>query len=182
MATLRQYPHVNRIRSFYQKANDVTRHRGEQWYQREHDYALWLAQRTGYPPRIVCACLAVLSPRCQWTRVKGACGQLLSGDMPSGIFGRSLAKAEEILASRHTLVIDPRRAPKTWAFWQNLWRPYNHYPVTLDSWMFRAHGLPANAGVRSYRMLADAYRTVARDLGLVPNQLQATVWLHVKAS
>jgi len=47
MATLRQYPHVNRIRSFYQKANDLTRHRGELWYQREHEYALWLALRTG---------------------------------------------------------------------------------------------------------------------------------------
>ena len=46
--------------------------------------------------------------------------------------------------------------------------------------MFRAHGLPANAGIARYRALADAYRIVARDLGLVPNQLQATVWLHVK--
>jgi len=114
--------------------------------------------------------------------VKGACGQLLSGDVPSGIFGRSLAKADEILTSRHSDLIDPRQAPKTWAFWQNLWRPYNHYPVTLDSWMFQAHGLPANAGLRTYNALADAYRTVARDLELVPNQLQAIVWLHVKGS
>jgi hypothetical protein len=29
MATLRQYPHITRIRSLDQKAADVTRHRGE---------------------------------------------------------------------------------------------------------------------------------------------------------
>jgi hypothetical protein len=180
MKLLHAQPHIPRIESMYHKASDLTKQRGQLWYQREYDYALWLAQRTGHPPRIVCACLAVLSPRCQWPRVKGACGQLLSGDVPSGMFGRNLAKAQEILASRHTGSIDPRRAPKTWAFWQNLWHPNDPKPVTLDSWMFRAHGLPANSGIRTYRMLADAYRTVARDLGLVPNQLQATVWLHVK--
>ncbi len=172
--------HISQIRKFYREAHTITQQHGRIWYQREHDYALWLAQRTGHTPRIVCACLAVLSPRCQWTRVKGACGQLLSGDVPSGIFGRNLAKAKTILTSRHSDLIDPRQAPKTWAFWQNLWRPYNHYPVTLDSWMFQAHGLPAKTGLCTYNALADAYRTVARDLELVPNQLQAIVWLHVK--
>jgi len=121
-----------------------------------------------------------LSPRCQWPRVKHACHELLAGNHPSGIFGHNLAKAEHILASRNGIAIDPATAPKTWAFWQNLWHPNDPNPVTLDSWMFRAHGLPVNAGIVSYRLLADAYRTVARDLGLVPNQLQATVWLHVK--
>ena len=48
--------------------------------------------------------------------------------------------------------------------------------------MFQAHGLPAKTGLRTYNALADAYRTVARDLELVPNQLQAIVWLHVKES
>jgi hypothetical protein len=181
MAPLRQYPHIARIRSFYDKASDSTKQRAHQWYQREHDYALWLARRTGYPPRIVCACLAVLSPRCQWPRVKGACGQLLSGDVPSGIFKRNQAKAKEILKSRRRDLIDPRRAPKTWAFWQNLWHPDDPEPVTLDAWMFRAHGLPPGSGVRVYRLLADAYRVVASDLGLVPNQLQAAIWLHTKA-
>jgi hypothetical protein len=93
---------------------------------------------------------------------------------------RNLAKAQEILILRGPIPIDPKQAPKTWSFWQNLWRPDNPYPVTLDSWMLRAHGLLASSGIGIYRMLADAYRDVARDVGLTPNQLQAMVWLHVK--
>jgi hypothetical protein len=174
--------HISQIRKFYREAHTITQQHGRIWYAEEHGYAARLAKRADRPVRIICACLAVLSPRCQWPRVKNACNQLLSGNAPRGIFGRNIAKAEEILASRNGMLIDPKTAPKTWAFWQNLWHPNDPKPVTLDSWMFRAHGLPANAGIARYRILADAYRTVARDLGLVPNQLQATVWLHVKAS
>jgi len=52
--------------------------------------------------------------------------------------------------------------------------------VTLDSWMFRAHGLPDSIRLGTYQALAEAYRSVASELGLIPNQLQAIVWLHIK--
>jgi hypothetical protein len=84
MPLLRPSWHITRIRSIYDKANDATRLRGKLWYEREHDYALWLARRTGHSPRIVCACLSVLSPRCQWPRVKGACADCCpSGNPPA---------------------------------------------------------------------------------------------------
>ena len=35
---------------------------------------------------------------------------------------------------------------------------------------------------QTYQGLADCYRSVAEELALVPNQLQATVWLHVKVT
>jgi hypothetical protein len=78
------------------------------------------------------------------------------------------------------LPIDPKTAPKTWAFWQNLWHPHDPTPVTLDVWMFRAHGLPVSARLGTYEALAEAYRSVAAEVGLIPNQLQAIVWLHIK--
>jgi hypothetical protein len=99
---------------------------------------------------------------------------------PAGVFARNLTKAQEILARGSAVPIDPRTAPKTWSFWQNFWRPNDPEPVTLDSWMFRAHALPPGSGIRAYRAFAEAYRTVAQELGIVPNQLQATIWLHVK--
>ena len=109
---------------------------------------------------------------------KRNCRQL--GNEPRGIFGHNLAKAEHILASRNGIAIDPATAPKTWAFWQNLWHPHDPQPVTLDSWMFRAHGLPDSTRLGTYQALADAYRAVAAELDLIPNQLQAIVWLHIK--
>jgi hypothetical protein len=179
---MRAHPHSYRaqIRQFYREAPKTTRQHGSAWYTQEHVYAARLAKRADHPLRIVCACLAILSPRCQWPRVKDACRDMLGGNRPRGIFGRNVAKAAIILASQNGIPIDPKTAPKTWAFWQNLWHPRDPQPVTLDSWMFRAHGLPVSAGLGAYNALADAYRSVALDLGLIPNQLQATVWLHVR--
>lgn len=174
------HTHVVRIRALYAAIDKETRSRGQHWYHTEHAYAVSLARRTGLSVRAVCAVLAVLSPRCQWPRVKTACEEILKGRTPAGLFDHNLAKARAILASRNGIPIDANAAPKTWAFWQNLWHPDDPEPVTLDSWMFRAHDLPVNSRIRVYRALADAYRVVSRDLGLVPNQLQAAVWLHVK--
>jgi len=79
-------------------------------------------------------------------------------------------------------LIQPHQAPKTWAFWQNLWQPDDPEPVTLDSWMFRSHGLSVRANLCAYQALAQAYRRLAPQLGLLPNQLQAIVWLHARAT
>ena len=173
-------PHIRQIRTLYAETNAITRKTGGAWYQTEHAEIEILAKRTGHEPEIIAACLAVLSPRCQWPRVKAACEAFLSGATPAGIFRHNLEKARLILAARNAIPIDPLRAPKTWAFWQNLWRPNDPEPVTLDSWMFRAHGLHIKAGLTTYRSLAEAYRRAAGDLGLIPNQLQATIWLRVK--
>src|SRR5437879_6143619 len=90
-----QYPHLAQIRSLYATAHDATREQGRQWYAREHAETLLLAKSTGRPVRQICACLAVLSPRCQWPRVKSACAQMLAGNQPRGIFGHNVAKAEK---------------------------------------------------------------------------------------
>ncbi len=171
---------VSRILAIYRAADALNRDQGRLWYQKEHDEACAIARETGLPVEHVCACLAVLSPRCQWPRVKAASRELLSGRRPRGFFNRNLAKAAQIVSSSDGIHIDPHKAPQTWAFWQNLWHPEDPGPVTLDSWMFRAHGLPTRVGFAAYQTLAECYRRVARELSLIPNQLQATVWLHIK--
>ncbi len=180
MMIRKPYLHLRRIRTLYEKAPAEMRERGRHWYKREHAEARLIAEEAGLPVEHVCACLAVLSPRCQWPRVKAASRELLSGKKPRGFFNRNLTKAVQIVSSRNGIPIDPHKAPKTWAFWQNLWHPEDPGPVTLDSWMFRAHGLPARVGFAAYQTLAECYRRVARELSLIPNQLQATVWLHSK--
>jgi hypothetical protein len=172
--------HASRIRALYVQAADATKQHGLHWYATEHAYAAALARHAGEPLAVVCACLAVLSPRCQWPRVKDACAHLLAGERPSGVFGHNLVKAKAILGVRHGDLIDPARAPKTWAFWQNLWHPLDRNPVTLDTWMCRAHDLSPRVSLSTYQSLAAAYRAMAEELDLIPNQLQATVWLHMR--
>jgi hypothetical protein len=177
---VQKYRVITQIGQLYREAPRTTRQSGCAWYIDEHRNAARLAKRARRPLRIVCACLAVLSPRCQWPRVKIACDELLSGRAPRGLLPHNVVKAQAILDADNTAVIDPVTAPKTWAFWRNLWKPNDPEPVTLDSWMLRAHRLPLSVGLRTYEALAEAYRSVAADLGLIPNQLQAVVWLHIK--
>ena len=172
--------HARRIESLYRATSADTRAAGLIWYEREHAYAATLARASGQPVASVCACLAILSPRCRWPRVKTACEALLAGHKPRGLLPHNLAKAVYVLERRNGIPIHRREAPKTWSFWQNLCDPKDPYPVTLDSWMLRAHDLPPKSGIGTYDALADAYRAVAHDLGLIPNQLQAVIWLHVK--
>ena len=172
--------YIRQIRRRYARTTNITRRAGLAWYESEHQEIVRLARRTGYPIERVAACLAVLSPRCHWPHAKAACGKLLAGEETNGVFPHNLAKARAILAHGADHAIDPQTAPKTWAFWHNLWHPDDPEPVTLDAWMFRAHRLKINAGLATYRILAEAYRRAAEDLQLIPNQLQATIWLAAK--
>ena len=109
--------HARQIRMLYNQTDAAIRRQGQDWYRREHHEARSLAKAMGLELRQVCACLAVLSPRCQWPRVKRACRELLLGKKPAGIFGHNLRKAAAILHSQNGVPIDPDTAPKTWAFW-----------------------------------------------------------------
>src|SRR2546426_993264 len=92
--------YASRIRTLYRQATEATREHGLNWYATEHANAAALARHAGEPLAVVCACLAVLSPRCQWPRVKEACAHLLAGERPSGVFGRNFEKAKAILGVR----------------------------------------------------------------------------------
>src|SRR5262245_66654641 len=116
------------IRTLYDEADSNTKDEGRRWYECEHSEARALARKTNLDVRLVCACLAILSPRCQWPRVKRACAELLSGKQPAGIFGHNRNKATAILHAHNGVPIDPRQAPKTWPFWQNLCHPKNSEP------------------------------------------------------
>jgi hypothetical protein len=179
-----QYPtcaeHVEHILDLYAQIDRPTRQEGIEWYWREHRALVAICRQNHKPVRIVSASLAVLSPRCQWPRAKAALVLVLAGRCPAGIFRRNVRNARAILSMSDGIPIDPVAAPKTWAFWRNLWRPDDPEPVTLDAWMFRAHALPPGSGIRAYRALAEAYRAVARGMHVVPNQLQAMIWLHAK--
>lgn len=172
--------HLVRIHTLYEAIDKETQRQGKRWYKTEHAYAAHLARHNGHSLRTVCACLAILSPRCQWPRVRRVCEDLLHGRTPTGIFGHNLRKARRLLRENVASPIHPRQAPKTWAFWQNLWHPDDSYPVTLDAWMFRAHRIHPRANLSTYDALAEAYRIAAGDLGLIPNQLQAAIWLHTR--
>jgi hypothetical protein len=66
---------------------------------------------------------------------------------------------------------------KTNAFARNISGDLN--AVTIDAWMLRPFGLK-EANKTNYRTLADAIRTVAREVNMTPADLQALIWVRLR--
>ncbi len=71
------------------------------------------------------------------------------------------------------------------SFYSNIVNPMDPGPVTIDGhavnvWRGRAMNLKDVVGNFSYNVVADDYRRVARDVGLLPNQVQGITWFTWK--
>jgi hypothetical protein len=78
------------------------------------------------------------------------------------------------------------RGLKTRSFYLNICEPFDREPVTIDGHMiglWSGHRLrmkEAKASPVRYREIAADFRTVAAELGILPNQLQAALWFTWK--
>ena len=70
---------------------------------------------------------------------------------------------------------------KVVSFYRNICDPMDEEPITVDGHAFCIAKGSREVGVRitptAYDKVADAYRHVARNVGLVGNQVQAITWL-----
>jgi len=78
------------------------------------------------------------------------------------------------------------RGPKTRAFYQNILKPSDPAPVTVDGHMYsiwvgeRMTMVDAVRRRIKYEIVADGIRVVARHMGVIPNQLQSMLWFTWK--
>jgi hypothetical protein len=93
------------------------------------------------------------------------------------------AKAWAIAHGAHPAKV--LRGPKVSAFWLNICG--NLDVVTVDTWAVRAAGITDDREAQltlnrkgGYERVAAAYQDVAREVGVLPAELQAAVWLHVR--
>jgi hypothetical protein len=75
---------------------------------------------------------------------------------------------------------------KILSFYLNIINPLDPHPVTIDGHaysIYEGKRMTMKQAVRtkfSYNEIADAYRTLAKETGLIPNQLQGILWLTWK--
>lgn len=75
-------------------------------------------------------------------------------------------------------------AKKTYNFYQNIWQPNNPEYVTIDGHMYNLwkgernllKSVAVKFRAKEYEEIAQGFRIVAKEVGLLPNQLQATLW------
>jgi hypothetical protein len=178
---------VNRLRKIVDTIDHETWKAGMAWYAKANGEARAMANDHGLGTWETAAIIAVLSPRCSWENNLDDARLLLEHGEDNGFFAfeSNVVKALWIIEG-----VDPDSVlggRKVRSFWQNIADPYGSLDVTLDSWMGRALGVPATgshaeqgyldrAGV--YDAISEGFRQVAEDHGVMPNQLQAAIWLH----
>lgn len=167
------------IRAVRAQATPADIARGRDWYRAARRIVDAIADWAGVEPDRVAAMLAALSPRNPWHwNVQDAAAFALAvsrGDpMPSATtFRANRATAYAFGAGTG----DWRTAaPKVRSFVANIMGDTE--AVTVDVWAARVAtgGTLASPPRGQYAAIADAYRTVAREYGETPRDLQAITW------
>ena len=167
---------------------------GHSWYIRANKFAAGLASECSQTLDTTCAVISALSPGITWFQNQVIARQLCLasvgqfGSLPDsfplrGAYRRNANKAWRMLhGSVPNKEMNPVSGPKTFCFWKNLVDPASAEHVTIDrhaAAIARGQTVTKQVSITpcQYLALADCYRQAARQIGVIPCQLQATVWL-----
>lgn len=174
--------YASSIRRVYGIATPADIATGRDWYPTAARIVDGIATETGIAPDRVAAMVAALSPRNPWAwNVQDAAAYAVAiarGDTAPPIattFGANRRAAWRL----GTGAGDWRTAAlKVRSFVANIGGDPD--AVTVDVWALRVATDGAESSVKSdrqYRDVADAYRTVAAEIGCTPRDLQAITWV-----
>jgi hypothetical protein len=179
-----------RVRTLVETASDEDYRDGSLWYLRAHDHALGLSERYGLTVRQASGIIAALSPQIGWEQNLVIADEFTaSGGTASVHVSICTERARAILDDPHADPLDILGGPKVRSFYRNIYRPDVAGPVTIDRHAAAIlAGLPTPTYLRTfpkflertavYGLAAAAYRTAARDLGILPHEAQAVAWVR----
>ena len=189
-----QISHADMIKNIVARYNDATPAQidtGMAWYQNAQDQAHDIAIKHDMPVYIVVAVIAALSPNNKWSRnvlnADELIGAFIRGDAMETVkvstYNKMKEKAWRIL--REIPDYDGAKAilngQKITSFFMDIMGEFN---VTIDGHARNIAynervGLTddrTNIGVREYRALQAAYYDAAKQVDIMPYQLQAITW------
>jgi hypothetical protein len=173
------------IRKVYRRTSPADMAQGLQWYEDAQRRACEAAPHL--TAEYAAGVVAALSPMTGWSTnldnaEKLAAVHLAGEPMPTEGYGfkRNTAKAWAILDGLHPM--DALRGPKVTAFYRNIVGcPHS---VTVDRWAIRIAYYdpdgPTTVSDKEYAIIADAFRTVATEVGITARQLQAATWVYYR--
>lgn len=195
---------IHHLRVLFAKAHPAEIQEGRAAYWRYHRLCSQVAERNGFSSIVGAAVFSALSPNNDYLGNLRDMRRLLearSQGMDTGDFRVSTYGQNKLKAWRIACGAAPLRqltALKTRNFFLNVCQPDNPEPVTVDGHMYWCwHGrrgrvtghkpkgstVPTNRdgaakmSPRLYREIAQGIRTLAEEVGLLPNQAQAVLWL-----
>lgn len=181
--TRRRYAH--NIIGAYANATEAQKLKGKHWYPVAHDLATMLADGD---TRMGAGVIAALSANKSWSENTKIATRAFGSGKATGHVKDALTKATRIMNGADPADVLPMSA-KTGNFYRCILDPSDPEPVCIDR---HAHDIAVgrtygeeNRGLSAkgrYEALADCYRYAARQLGILPSELQAVVWVaHVES-
>lgn len=168
------------ILKVYAQATALEIEQGMEWYTVASNEARSLCQSHA----MACGVIAAVSPGLRWDVNILAARGLIEGAGINGlgrIWPANIYKAERIVRGHDPGVV--LGGNKVRAFYQCLLNPLDWFHVVVDG---HAYGIWSNERIplnkihitnRRYRLISSDYMRTADSLGILPNQLQAIVWL-----
>lgn len=182
---------VKNIKAMFKASSQTQIDAGMAWYQNAQDQAQAIAIKHDMPVYIVVAVIAALSPNNKWARNLQNADDLIAGFIAGdaietikvSTYHKMKQKAWAILQDipDYDMAKTMLNGQKITSFFMDIMGEFN---VTIDGHARNIAynervGLTddrTNIGVREYRALQEAYYDAARDLDLMPYQLQAITW------
>jgi hypothetical protein len=170
---------VRNILAVYYRGTSAQYAQGMSWYQTAHDLALLVGKGD---PVAGAGVIAALSANTGWGQNRKMAIALSETGEAKGL-PLALRKAERILAGVNPeLVLGNGR--KTRSFFHNIAHPATSQAVTVDRHAYDIAVGQVNGKDRRgldvgkrYGIFEEAYREAAREVGILPSQLQAVTWV-----
>ncbi|GEM_PF-4026623 len=180
------------IRAVFERADAIDLREGLVAYERYNATMRELSGRYGYAVDVVAAVFVTLSPNNNYAANLRSTASVLEGHkaglQPKQItvstYGHCKHRAWHFADGVDFLSVT--RGRKVRSFYFNILDPQDPEPVTIDGhmigvWLGRQIRMKEAAYLKiKYEKVASDFRAVARDVGLLPNQLQAVVWFAWK--
>jgi len=161
------------------------------WYFEINDYCQTLSEVYNVPLVKVAGIMSALSPN---NTVRLNCISLekflrTKGNCKVTTYNMQKRKALTLLNSHDNITVEEVKAIlgknkdsglKTKAFFDNIFRPHVSTEVTIDLWMIRWAKIEGCLTPKRYRDTAQKVKDLAMEIGVIPHQLQAKIWVDIR--
>lgn len=171
------------IRDAYNQVSRTDVLEGKDWYRTARQFAQELSELSGLPLDVVIGVIAVVSPGTNWNQNMIIATQIVgNSDKVSCRYWLNVIKARKII--QNSEVFPTLKGNKVTRFYRNISNPDTSMDVTVDRWALRTalndYSLTAVKNDKEYWMVEQAFREVASEIGLLPSELQAILWVWAR--
>jgi hypothetical protein len=165
------------------KTLDATNYQASlDWYFILHDYAKSLAERNGLTVIQTAGIISALSPMVMFTTnlrdAERFCATRSIANLAT--YKKQRMKALEIIGAKSEKeVLKILGGNKTKAFFLNILKPETSQECTIDTHMIKFFGFK-NITSKRYADASASIQNVAKELDLMPHQVQALIWVGMR--